>query len=132
MPPLFVIGPDGKPEIVNYRAYRNILIVDRLFAAAELRLGGDTQQKVRIIEATGGLMTGTETNDPAVMIDRAEDTEEIARTCVCGQNARLSRAFRARSWLAGRRWRSFWFPQPPLGLAEQSYARAGIRRTLQH
>src|SRR6185312_4490557 len=45
MPPLFVIGPDGKPEIVNYRTYRNLLIVDRLFAAAELRLGGDTQQK---------------------------------------------------------------------------------------
>ncbi len=40
MPPLFVIGPDGKPEIVNYRTYRNVLIVDRLFAAAELRLGG--------------------------------------------------------------------------------------------
>jgi type IV secretion system protein TrbG len=51
MPPLFVIGPDGKPEIVNYRIYRNLLIVDRLFAAAELRLGGDTQQKVRIIRS---------------------------------------------------------------------------------
>ena len=51
MPPLFVIGPDGKPEIVNYRTYRNVLIVDRLFAAAELRLGGDTQQRVRIIRS---------------------------------------------------------------------------------
>jgi type IV secretion system protein VirB9 len=28
---------------------RNILIVDRLFAAAELRLGGDDQQMVRIV-----------------------------------------------------------------------------------
>jgi P-type conjugative transfer protein TrbG len=53
MPPLFVIGPDGKPEIVNYRTYRNVLIVDRLFAAAELRLGGDTQQAVRIIRSDG-------------------------------------------------------------------------------
>src|SRR4051812_41160532 len=53
MPPLFVIGPDGKPEIVNYRTHRNLLIVDRLFAAAELRLGGDTQQKVRIIRNDG-------------------------------------------------------------------------------
>ncbi|MEH2519040.1 P-type conjugative transfer protein TrbG [Bradyrhizobium sp. AZCC 1610] len=51
MPPLFVIGPDGKPEIVNYRTYRNVLIVDRLFAAAELRLGGDAQQKVRIVRS---------------------------------------------------------------------------------
>ena len=54
MPPLFVIGQDGKPELVNYRAYRNVLIVDRLFAAAELRLGGDKQQKVRIVRSDGG------------------------------------------------------------------------------
>lgn len=53
MPPLFVVGPDGKTEIVNYRAYGNVLIVDRLFAAAELRLGGDNQQKVRIVRSDG-------------------------------------------------------------------------------
>lgn len=53
MPPLFVIGQDGKPELVNYRVYRNMLIVDRLFAAAELRLGGEPQQKVRIVRADG-------------------------------------------------------------------------------
>ena len=35
MPPLFVIGPEGRPELVNYRTYGNVLIVDRLFAAAE-------------------------------------------------------------------------------------------------
>ena len=53
MPPLFVVGQDGKPELVNYRVYRNILIADRLFAAAELRLGGEKQQKVRIIRNDG-------------------------------------------------------------------------------
>ena len=53
LPPLFVIGPDGKPEIVNYRTYGNVLIVDRLFAAAELRLGGESQQKVRIVRTDG-------------------------------------------------------------------------------
>lgn len=53
MPPLFVIGPDGKTELVNYRAYGNVLIVDRLFAAAELRLGGEHQQKVRIVRTEG-------------------------------------------------------------------------------
>ena len=53
MPPLFIVGPDGKPEIVNYRTYGNVLIVDRLFAAAELRLGGENQQKVRIVRADG-------------------------------------------------------------------------------
>jgi len=54
MPPLFVLGADGEPEIVNTRIYRNILIVDRIFAAAELRLGGgDRQQTVRIVRTDG-------------------------------------------------------------------------------
>lgn len=53
MPPVFAIGQDGKPELVNYRAYKNVLIVDRLFAAAELRLGGDKQQRVRIVRSDG-------------------------------------------------------------------------------
>ena len=53
MPPLFVIGQDGKPELVNYRVYRNVLIADRLFAAAELRLGGDKQQNIRIVRNDG-------------------------------------------------------------------------------
>jgi type IV secretion system protein TrbG len=46
MPPLFVTGADGKPELVNYRTFKNILIVDRLFGAAELRLGGGEKQQV--------------------------------------------------------------------------------------
>ena len=50
MPPLFVIGSDGEPEIVNSRIYQNVLIVDRLFGAAELRLGsGNRRQTVRIV-----------------------------------------------------------------------------------
>ncbi|MBB3810090.1 P-type conjugative transfer protein TrbG [Pseudochelatococcus contaminans] len=50
MPPLFVIGSDGEPEIVNSRIHQNVLIVDRLFGAAELRLGsGNRQQTVRIV-----------------------------------------------------------------------------------
>ncbi|MGD9885228.1 MAG: P-type conjugative transfer protein TrbG [Reyranella sp.] len=53
MPPLFVVGADGKPELVNSRAYANVLIVDRLFATAELRLGGESQQIVRIVRTDG-------------------------------------------------------------------------------
>lgn len=53
MPPIFVLGSDGQTELVNYRVYRNVLIVDRLFAAAELRLGGEKQQKVRIVRNDG-------------------------------------------------------------------------------
>jgi type IV secretion system protein VirB9 len=49
MPPLFVVGSDGGGELVNYRVTGRHMIVDRLFAAAELRLGGDGQQKVRIV-----------------------------------------------------------------------------------
>lgn len=50
MPPIFVLGSDGEVQIVNSRVSRNILIVDRLFSAAELRLGsGRHQQVVRIV-----------------------------------------------------------------------------------
>jgi len=47
-PPLFVVGADGDNQLVNYRVRSNYYIVDRLFAAAELRLGTSPQQVVRI------------------------------------------------------------------------------------
>ncbi len=53
MPPLFVLGPDGEAQIANSRVRGNVLIVDRLFAAAELRLGGADQQRVRILRIDG-------------------------------------------------------------------------------
>ncbi|MFC7706270.1 P-type conjugative transfer protein TrbG [Plastorhodobacter daqingensis] len=58
MPPLFVLGNDGEPQVVNSRIYQNILIVDRIFGAAELRLGsGDRQQVVRIVRVEPGRTT---------------------------------------------------------------------------
>ena len=53
MPPLWVIGAEGGAELVNYRVQGRHMIVDRLFAAAELRLGGEHQQKVRIVRTDG-------------------------------------------------------------------------------
>ncbi|MGE0233079.1 MAG: P-type conjugative transfer protein TrbG [Flavobacteriaceae bacterium] len=55
MPPLFVVGPEGNTsELVNYRVRGNYMIVDRLFAAAELRFGaGDHQKRVRITRSDG-------------------------------------------------------------------------------
>ena len=40
LPPLFVIGAQGDGQLVNYRFRSPYYIVDRLFGAAELRLGG--------------------------------------------------------------------------------------------
>ena len=55
LPPLFVIGPKGEAELVNYRLSGRYMIVDRLFAQAELRLGGRKgQDKVRIVTARRG------------------------------------------------------------------------------
>ena len=48
MPPLFVLGEDGDAELVNYRVRSNYYVVDRLFRAAELRLGTSNQTVVRI------------------------------------------------------------------------------------
>ena len=55
MPPLFVVGPEGNSsELVNYRVRGNYMIVDRLFAAAELRFGaGSSQKRVRIVRTDG-------------------------------------------------------------------------------
>jgi type IV secretion system protein VirB9 len=53
MPPLWVIGAEGGGELVNYRVRDHHMIVDRLFAAAELRLGGDHQKIVRIVRTDG-------------------------------------------------------------------------------
>ena len=47
-PPLFVIGADGGSDLVNYRVRGRYYVVDRLFKAAELRLGQASQQIVRI------------------------------------------------------------------------------------
>lgn len=56
-PPLFVVDPKGDDALVNYRVRGRYYIVDRLFAAAELRLGETPQQVVRITR-TDGVTTG--------------------------------------------------------------------------
>lgn len=50
-PPLFVVGASGKAELVNYRLCGRYYVVDKLFSAAELRLGEKRQQVVRIIRS---------------------------------------------------------------------------------
>jgi type IV secretion system protein VirB9 len=56
LPPLFVSGADGKAaDLVNYRVSGERMVVDRLFARAELRLGDRRGQKrVRIERGAGG------------------------------------------------------------------------------
>ncbi|MCL2713238.1 MAG: P-type conjugative transfer protein TrbG [Alphaproteobacteria bacterium] len=55
MPPLFVVGPEGNTsELVNYRVRNHYMIVDRLFAAAELRFGSESgERRVRITRSDG-------------------------------------------------------------------------------
>jgi len=54
MPPLFVAGARGDAELVNYRVQGRYMVVDRLFAAAELRLGDRrSEQRVRIVRDDG-------------------------------------------------------------------------------
>jgi type IV secretion system protein VirB9 len=53
LPPLFVVGAAGDGALVNYRVRDHYMVVDRLFAAAELRLGDKkSQAKVRIVRST--------------------------------------------------------------------------------
>ena len=53
LPPLFVIGPQGDGQLVNYRFRSPYYLVDRLFGAAELRLGADKAAVVRIERSDG-------------------------------------------------------------------------------
>ncbi|MGY4397644.1 P-type conjugative transfer protein TrbG [Sphingomonas sp. UYAg733] len=52
-PPLFVLGPTGDAQLVNYRVSGRFYVVDRLFSAAELRLGEKKQAVVRIVRDVG-------------------------------------------------------------------------------
>ena len=47
-PPLFLVGPDDKAELVNYRFLNGYYVVDRLIDVAELRIGEKPQTIVRI------------------------------------------------------------------------------------
>lgn len=53
LPPLFVIGAQGDGQLVNYRFRSPYYVVDRLFGAAELRLGADKAAVVRIKRTDG-------------------------------------------------------------------------------
>ncbi|NPC57779.1 P-type conjugative transfer protein TrbG [Caenimonas soli] len=57
LPPLFVIGAQGDGQLVNYRFRSPYYVVDRMFGAAELRLGTDKMQIVRI-QRTDGVTRG--------------------------------------------------------------------------
>lgn len=48
LPPVFVVGVAGDAALVNYRYRAPYYVVDRLFGAAELRLGGDKAETVRV------------------------------------------------------------------------------------
>ncbi|MDO8772416.1 MAG: P-type conjugative transfer protein TrbG [Burkholderiaceae bacterium] len=61
LPPLFVIGTQGDGQLVNYRFRSPYYVVDRLFGAAELRLGADKAQVVRI-ERTNGVASAARRN----------------------------------------------------------------------
>ena len=47
-PPLFLVGPGDKAELVNYRYINGYYVVDRLIDVAELRIGEKPQAIVRI------------------------------------------------------------------------------------
>ena len=55
-PPLFVIGPSGEAELVNYRVRGRFYVIDRIFDVAELRLGTKKPEIVRINRVAGRTM----------------------------------------------------------------------------
>jgi type IV secretion system protein VirB9 len=52
-PALFVLSETGEPKVVNYRVKGNTYVVDRIFDAAELRLGEEDPVTVGIERVEG-------------------------------------------------------------------------------
>ena len=52
-PALFVVGPGGETQLVNYRQQAGLWVVDRVFEEAELRIGDKRPQIVRIVRTAG-------------------------------------------------------------------------------
>jgi type IV secretion system protein TrbG len=59
LPPLFVIGAKGDAQLVNYRFRSPYYVVDRLFGAAELRLGGAKKDKGEVVRIERTDRTGS-------------------------------------------------------------------------
>ena len=121
MPPLFVIGPEGEAQLVNYRVRQKYYIVDRLFAAAELRLGGENSRRCASAGPTGGRdeRRTPENRAPA----RAPSTSQPAASLrLRAERPRVTRL--SRKVLAGGA-ASALLPlrRGVLGAAEQSHAR---------
>jgi len=57
-PPLFLVDGKGQAQLVNYRLQGRFYVVDRLFDAAELRLGLKHQDVVRIERASAKARKG--------------------------------------------------------------------------
>nr|WP_086493271.1 P-type conjugative transfer protein TrbG [Novosphingobium panipatense] len=57
-PPLFLVDDKGAAQLVNYRLSGRFYVVDRIFTAAELRLGTKNQQIVRIQRVAEGGVHG--------------------------------------------------------------------------
>lgn len=60
LPPLFVVGQNGAGELVNHRYRAPYYVVDRLFGAAELRLGAEKAAVVRIERTDGARPEGAD------------------------------------------------------------------------
>ncbi len=53
MPPVFITGAKGEGELTNYRVRGRYIVIDRLFAGAELRLGSKKSEKrIRVLRDT--------------------------------------------------------------------------------
>lgn len=61
-PPLFLVDVKGDAQLVNYRVRGRFYIVDRLFDAAELRLGSKKQDIVRIERSGDRRKSGRKTS----------------------------------------------------------------------
>jgi len=97
MPPLFVVGQDGKPELVNYRAYKNVLIVDRLFAAAELASAREAAKSPNCKKRREAILTDNGQTKASSASGPPPPPMTARRLCVFVRNAQGLRGFPEKS-----------------------------------
>ena len=75
-PVLVVVGPEGKPEMVNYRVKGDLYIVDRLFERGALLLGvGKKQRRAEIVRGTYRTSKGNKASSKDVYRDFNADEQ---------------------------------------------------------
>ena len=130
MPPIFVLGANGEPQIVNSRVHQNVLIVDACSArpSCALALAAASRSSGSSAPTRRRPPTRSPPARPEAPVMTDNTITETAAPCGCAPSRRASPACPARCWRASARLRCSASAAHYL-CAPDPRRRAGRRRT---